>query len=270
VEKTRAFRAVFGHREKSDTVLLVNGDRLAGDLASFDQASLKLSQAGKMLQIELPRVRGIAFSSELTSLPPPHKPRILVSLSDGSQLTGWNASREPGGPLRLSSVLASTLELPLSNVAAIRFLDGRATYLSDLQPAESRLAPYFGPATAAPPGRDQNAAGGPLVVRGQEQSKGLGTRSESRVAFELDGRYRLFVATVAIDDYAQGKGSARFAVELEGARVWTSALLTGSSRPLAIGPIDVSGKHRLTLVVEYGELADVDDWADWCDAIVIR
>jgi len=46
--------------------------------------------------------------------------------------------------------------------------------------------------------------------------------------------------------------------------------VTGSSRLLPIGPIDVSGKRQLALVVEYGELADVDDWADWCDAVVIR
>jgi hypothetical protein len=269
-EKTRAFRQVFGRREKSDTVLLVNGDRLAGDLASFDQAALKLSQGGKVVQIELPRVRGIAFSSDLTSLPPPHKPRVEVTLGDGSQVTGWNASRDPGGPLRLSSVLASTLELPLSAVAAIRFLDGRTTYLSDLQPAESRVAPYFGSAAAIPPAQNQSAAGGPLLVRGGQYGKGLGTRSHSRIVYELGGQFRLFQATAAIDDYAEGKGSVRFAVELDGARVWTSPLVTGRARPLAVGPIDVTGKRQLALIVEYGELADVNDWADWCDAVVIR
>jgi len=269
-EKTRAFRQVFGRREKSDTVLLVNGDHLAGDLASFDQAALKLTQAGKTLQIELPRVRGIAFSSELTSLPPTHKPRVMVTLGDGSQLTGWNASYEPGGLLRLSSVLASTLELPLADVAGIRFLDGRATWLSDLTPSESRLAPYFGSATAPAALRDQNAAGGPLLVRGRPCGKGLGTRSQSRMVYELAGQYRLFQATAAIDDFAAGKGSVRFAIEADGGRLWRSDLVTGGARPLSVGPLDVSGKQRLTLVVEYGEVADVDDWADWCDPIVIR
>ncbi len=270
VEKTRAFCQVFGRRDKSDTVLLVNGDRLAGDLASFDQTALKLSQAGKVVQIELPRIRGIAFSSDLTSLPAAHKPRIEVTLSDGSQLTGWNASREPGGPLRLSSLLAQTLELPLSAVAQIRFLDGRTTYLSDLQPTESRLAPYFGASTAAAPERGQSAAGGPLLVRGVQYRNGLGTRSSSRVVYELGGQVRSFQATAAIDDYAQGKGNVRFALEADGARVWESDLVTGSSRPLVVGPIDVSGKRQIALVVDYGELADVDDWADWCDAVVIR
>jgi sRNA-binding regulator protein Hfq len=269
-DRTRAFRDVLGSRDKSDTVLLVNGDRLAGDLTSFDQTSLKLSQAGKVLQIEFPRVRAIAFSSNLTSLPPPHKPRIAVTLSDGSQLTGWNPSREPGGPLRLSSLMASTLELPLSAIATIRFLDGRATYLSDVQPTESRLAPYFGTDVASPPAQDQTAAGGPLLVRGRQYAKGLGTRSQSRITYELGGRYRLLQATAGIDDYADGKGSVRFGVEVDGVRVWTSSLVTGASKPLQVGPIDVSGKRRLALIVEYGELADVDDWADWCDAIVVR
>ena len=80
----------------------------------------------------------------------------------------------------------------------------------------------------------------------------------------------MFQATAAIDDYSQGKGSVRFALEADGARLWESDLVTGSSRPLAVGPIDVSGKRQITLVVDYGELADVDDWADWCDAVVIR
>jgi hypothetical protein len=166
--------------------------------------------------------------------------------------------------------LASTLELPLADVAGIRFLDGRATWLSDLTPSESRLAPYFGSATAPAALRDQNAAGGPLLVRGRPCGKGLGTRSQSRIVYELAGQYRLFQATAAIDDFAAGKGSVRFAIEADGGRLWRSDLVTGGARPLSVGPLDVSGKQRLTLVVEYGEVADVDDWADWCDPIVIR
>jgi sRNA-binding regulator protein Hfq len=270
VDKTRTFSQVFGRREKSDSVLLVNGDRLAGELKSFDQSALKLSQGGKVVEIELPRVRGMTFSSELSSLPAPRGPRIAVTLTDGSQLTGWNASCEGGGPLRFSSVLASSLELPLSAVAGIRFLDGRATYLSDLQPTESRLAPYFGSVSQVRPAVDHNAAGGPLIIRGRHYGKGLGTRSGSRIAYQLGAQFRSFQATAALDDLSERKGNVRFAVELDGVRVWTSALITGGSRPLAVGPIDVTGKRQLVLIVEYGELADVDDWADWCDAIVIR
>ena len=46
--------------------------------------------------------------------------------------------------------------------------------------------------------------------------------------------------------------------------------MTGTSAPAAIGPLDVTGAQRLALIVDYGELADINDWADWCDAVVIR
>lgn len=59
-------------------------------------------------------------------------------------------------------------------------------------------------------------------------------------------------------------------VERDGKSVFESPLLTGTSQPLAIGPLDLTGTRQLALVVEYGELADIDDWVDWCDAVIIR
>jgi hypothetical protein len=42
------------------------------------------------------------------------------------------------------------------------------------------------------------------------------------------------------------------------------------SAAAAVGPLDISGAKMLALIIEYGELADINDWADWCDAVVIR
>ena len=67
-QRARWFSQVFGRRTKSDVVLLLNGDRAAGDLVSFDQTNLKLSQGGKPLPIEMARVRGIAFNAGLSNL----------------------------------------------------------------------------------------------------------------------------------------------------------------------------------------------------------
>jgi hypothetical protein len=270
VERARAFRQVFGRREKSDVVMLVNGDRVAGDLTAFDQATLKLSQAGKPLQIEMGRVRGIAFNSDLTSLPASQKKHVRVTLTDGSQLTASEATREPGGALRIATAFGAQLEVPLSAVSSIRFLDGRAADLSDLEPQEARLDGFFGSKDRSPFAKDRNLAGGPLVVHGTEYAKGLGTRSQSAITFDLAGRFTQFRSLAAIDDLAQGKGSVRFVVEVDGNRVFASNLVTGASEPVLVGPIAVSGRRRLTLIVEYGELADVDDWADWCDPILIR
>jgi NPCBM/NEW2 domain len=269
-QRARWFTRVFGRGSKTDVVLLQNGDRATGDLLSFDQVSLKLSQGGKPLSLEMARVRGIAFNSSLANLPSVRKPRIHVTLTDGSQLTGYGASRERGGPLRFTTVFGAPLELPVPAIAAIRFLDGKATYLSELEPREARVTGYFDAVERVAIAKDRNVLGGPLAVRGTEYPKGLGTRSQSRIEYDLGGRYSRFEATAALDDLAGGKGSVRFVVEKDGARIFESGLITGMSGAVAVGPLDLKGARRLALIVDYGELADINDWADWCDAVVIR
>jgi len=269
-QRARWFTQVFGRGSKTDVVLLQNGDRATGDLLSFDQTHLKLSQGGKPLSIEMARIRGITFNSSLSNLPAAKKPRIHVTLTDGSQLTGYGATRERGGPLRLTTVFGSPLELPLASIAVIRFLDGRATYLSELEPRAAHVSGYFDTAERLAVAKDRNVLGGPLVVHGIEYPKGLGTRSRSRIEYDLGGRYSRFEATAALDDLAGGKGSVRFIVEKDGVRIFESALVTGMSPAVAVGPLDIKGAQRLALLVDYGELADINDWADWCDAVVIR
>jgi hypothetical protein len=269
-QRARWFTRVFRSGSKTDVVLLQNADRATGDLLSFDQTNLKLSQGGKPLSIEMARVRGIAFNSSLANLPAAKRPRIQVTLTDGSQLTGYGAGRERGGPLRFTTAFGAPLELPLTAVAAIRFLDGKTTYLSDLEPREARVNGYFDTAERVAAARDRNVLGGPLAVHGTEYPKGLGTRSRSRIEYDLGGRYSRFQATAALDDLAGGKGSVRFLVEKDGVRIFESALVTGMSPALAVGPLDIKGAQRLALIVDYGELADINDWADWCDAVVIR
>lgn len=270
VRRSAIFSEVFEHRQKSDVVLLVNGDRAAGDLVEFDQAHLKLAQGGKNVPIEMSRVRAVSFNASLSNLPRQKSPRIQVLLSDGSFISGNGASCEAGGPLRLTAAFGAALEIPLSAVSAIRFLDGRATYLSEVQPVDARLEGFFGSRAPVAFRKDHNLAGGPLAMRGLEFSCGIGTRSGSRITFDLGARYRQFQTSAGLDDLAQGKGSVRFVVERDGKRAFESPSVTGSQQPISIGPLDVTGVQRLTLVVEYGELADIDDWANWCDAIVSR
>lgn len=270
LQRSRWFAQVFGRRPKSDVVLFLNGDRAAGDLVSLDQANVKLTQGGKPLQIEMARIRGIAFNSALSNLPFQKKPRVHVMLADGSQLTGAAASRDGGGPLRFTTAFGAPLDVPLSAVLSIRFLDGRTTYLSDIEPHAARVTGFFGSSEPMPAAANRNVLGGPLVVRGKEYPKGVGTRSASRIEYDLGGHYRRFQAVAALDDLAEGKGSVRFLVERDGVRIFDSGLLTGTSAPREIGPLDVTGARRLVLIVDYGELADISDWADWCDAVVIR
>ena len=151
---------------------------------------------------------------------------------------------------------------------SIRCLGGRAVYLSDLKPASYQHQPYLAGEWELKP--DRNVLGEPLRLDGQEYPKGLGMHSQSIVSYDLNGKFQTFRATAGVDDAAQTGGSVVFAVEVDGKPVFQSEPQTAKQPALQLPPIPLAGAKRLTLRVEFGEFGDVLDYADWCDAVLIR
>ena len=266
--RTRLLRLLEERSERSDLLVLENGDRVAGELTGIGAESLTLEGPVGETQLHRAGVRAIGFNPELISFPEQEGPRVLVQLVNGSTFAGERPRLEANDRLYLEAAFGPMLNLPLSAVASIRFEGGRVVPLSDLEPAKYEYTPYLSGERDLK--RDRSIEGGPLRLRGREYPRGLGMHSRSAVTYDLGGGYRRFEATVGIDDAAQGGGNAVFAVEVDGERVYTSPALTGTDPPLELPPIDLAGKQRLTLVVEYGERADIQDHADWCDAVLVK
>lgn len=264
----RLTTTLLDYREKSDAVILKNGDRLQGELATLSRDSLSFQGPVGRLTVALADVRAVTFNSELVSFPDETGLRVLLELTDGTRLTARRLELTEPGLLTVDALFGARLAVPLSAVVSLRFLGGRAEYLSDLEAAEYRFTPFLG--TRWPLRRDRNVLGGPLRIAGREYAKGIGLHSRSRVTYDLQGGYRQFRATIGVDDSAGKRGSVVFAVEVDGERRFTSDPLTGKSEALSIPPIDVSGKDRLTLIVDFGQFGDIRDHADWCDAVLIR
>jgi hypothetical protein len=160
------------------------------------------------------------------------------------------------------------LEIPLIAVESVRFLGGCATYLSDIAPVSYDFEPFFD--LAWPVRRDRSVDGGFLTLRRVEYPKGLGVHSRSTLTYRLDGKFRRFQATIGVDDSAAGNGSVVFVVLLDGRAAYTSEVLTGTSAPVAIERLDVTGAKIMTLRVDYATEGDILDHADWCDALLIK
>ena len=256
------------YRKQRDTVILRNGDRLRGQLNGLSAEKLAFEGPVGELEISSNDIRAVALNSELISVPKKTGKRNLLELRDGSRLTVRRVVLAEQGLLKVETPFGPELRIPTSAVVSMRLLGGRAVYLSDLKPAEFEFTPYF--QTRWPLRLDRNVNGGPLRLNGREYAKGLGMHSRSVVSYDLVGEFSQFRATVGIDDSAGGKGSVQFAVEVDGERVFTSRLMTGAGKPTAIGPVDVAGKKRLTLIVEFGERGDILDHANWCDPLLIR
>lgn len=264
----KTFQLLLDATRTNDVVFLKNGDRLAGELLGLDGSSLRLQTTVGKTEIERSGVRAVGFNSELISFPKAEGKRMLFTLDDGSRVTGHNVRLTSEGVIEIEALFGRPLSVPLSAVVTIRFLGGRAEYLSDLEPAEYRFTPYL--AARWPLKNDSNVIGGPLRLQGREFPKGLGMHSQSAVTYKLDGKYQRFQAVIGIDDAAERQGSVVFAVEVDGKRVFESGVLTGSDPPQAIAPIPLRGADRLTLIVEFGPFGDVRDYADFCDPVLIR
>lgn len=272
----RALAAELERRdEPGDLLILANGDRVVGELDRFDGETLSIDTAGGALRVPRPALRAIGFDPDLVSIPAQSGRRVTVSLVDGSWFTGRLEPWKERGTLRIAADFGEEVELPIVNVHTLRFLGGRAVYLSDLEPAEYRHTPFLGTAAGeagqAPRlARDRNVAGGALSLRGIAYPRGLAMPSRGEAVFELDGAFAEFRAAIGIDDSAGGGGNAVFAVEIDGQRVFESPALSGRDATLPVGPIAISGARRLVLIVEYGERGDILDHGDWVDAVVIR
>jgi beta-galactosidase len=144
------------------------------------------------------------------------------------------------------------------------------TCVSTLSPASSRTQPYLSSAAESTVIPNRNVRGGFLALRGRDFRHGIGVTTASRTTYDLRREYQSLLATIGIDDEADGGGSAVFAVEVDGRRIFTSPLLTGRSQPLDVGPLDVSRANELTLIVDYGEYGDIRDDADWGNAVLVR
>ena len=250
----------------SDVIMLSNGDRSLGEFQRLDAAFVELGVGGKTVKLDRSRVRAIRLDPELATVTRPSGRRTVLTLIDGSQITVSDIEAR-NDTAQLKSSLLGNLSLPMASLIACHMFGDRLVPISDYEPIEVKFTPYL--SRQWEPVRNANILHGPLTLQGKEYVTGLGMHSQMSVTYELKGHEREFRTLVGIDDVANGLGSVTFAVELDGRRLWSSSEMTGKSSAKSTGPLSLQGGKKLTLTVEFGEFADVADYANWCDAFLI-
>jgi hypothetical protein len=267
-ERNRLLDRLTRPTHKADVVLLTNGDVLSGEFQSGDGSNLVLKTAAGASTIARENVVALAMNPELTLVRPLQGEAARVWLVDGSRFQAKNVRLTTDAALSCDTAFGVTLTMPLSAVSSIEVVGGRSIPLSTLEPSEDKSRPYL--SLNWPYRKDSSVVGGPLRIRGVEYATGLGVHSHSELSWKLNGEYQTFLATVGVDDSAEGRGSVLFRVMLDGKPAWSSPLLTGKNDPVTVEPIDVSSARVLTLIVEFGTFGDVLDHADWGDARLVK
>ena len=262
---------ILDRREKRDEVRLLNGDLIGGELTDWHDGSVVLDTRASKLKLPTNDVRDIGFNADLLALPEPQELCWLVALGDGSRITLKSAeSRIERDVLFARHVSGTSFEIPLDSICDLRVLRGRAVYLSDLPTIEEKYTPFLPNTRAWSMQRNRAVDGRPLRIGGREFSKGLGTHSRSMVTFDLAGKYRSFVTSIGMDDTTSGQGTAACAVEVDGQRLFSVAALTRANSPMLLPTIDLTGVKRITLIVDFGNLGDIQDHVNWCDPVLLK
>lgn len=255
---------------ESDRVVLVNGDELSGTILSVDSGGVELEAVVGRVRIEADRLAAVRLNPSLAARPAHTGLRAMVGLGDGSRLMVRQCVLE-GGSARLSPVLLEgadgTFQAPAEQIVFLQVFGGRATYLSDLEPAGYRHVPYL--STVWPWRADRNVLGTNLRAGGREYVKGIGMHSAARLTYRLDRPYRRFQAEIAIDDHTVGRGSVTFRVFVDAEQRYASETIRGGTPPVPIS-VDVTGGRQLSLIVDFGQRADELDHANWLDARLVQ
>ncbi|MDP6959224.1 MAG: NPCBM/NEW2 domain-containing protein, partial [Planctomycetota bacterium] len=209
---------------------------------------------------------------------PPAPPKTLFSIlhtRDGSALQGHLNALE-NGKLHFTTLHGNEIRIATSMMAALYFRNGKVIYLSDIPPtAVEENANYIRPIDGKPLAsdlsypwkKDQSAAGSPLVINGVEFQKGIGVRAYSSLRYDLENPFRRFQASIGIDDALPG-GDVQFEVWIDDKVAFQTRAQAGEIAKVV--DLDLSGAKQIRLVVDFGNNANVGDFADWGAARLIK
>jgi hypothetical protein len=107
----------------------------------------------------------------------------------------------------------------------------------------------------------------PMTIAGRRFRRGLGTHADSRIVYDVGGRYRRFQSWVGADGASHA--TITFEVWTDGKKRWESGLMNKQS-PGKLADLDVAGVKTLELVVGHGGDDITSDHANWADAKLLR
>lgn len=247
-------------------------DFLEGIVRSLDKATCQFELDGEVIPVKREKITGIVYAAAKGDQLPESFGTLI--LAGGSRLPlhsltldGENLAIETPAGVKLTVAIADTLRFDFSG--------GKIAYLSDLEPESAQFTPLVG--FAEPPQallgyfeyrRDQGFDESPLKLDGREFRKGLALASRTELVYRLPDTFRVFRATVGIDDTTRESGSVRLSIKGDGKPLWEGEVR--GTEPAKQLELEVGGVRRIEILADYGEGLDVGDRLDLGDAHVTK
>jgi hypothetical protein len=250
-----------------DAMLFKNFDESKGSFLGIDDGTVMMEVDGMKRTTPRSQVLAVAFDPQL--LQPKKSSGIFafVRLADGTRLRASTITASSDRPeiVSLETVVGPKIDVKRDQLVDASIRNGRLVYLSDLKESSSETVPYLD--DSWPIQRDRAATGVPMRLGGKTFDKGLGVRSGTTISFPVAGFAR-FDSTIGLDDSAGPLGHAVFVVLVDGKEAVKEVVKAGDAPKPISAPL--AGARSLTLRVDFGLRGDVQDFADWGDARLVK
>ncbi len=272
---------VVRQREKSDLVVLRNGDRQTGEFSEIGTTSIELTGSLGKRELEWPAVAGLLMNPDLAEVPPPGKEGWVVLLADDSWLTATAIETTEAGRLNLTVVEGLELSISLANVRWMTHWGPGAVPLSRVPIAEQHHIPLLGETREV--ALDRNVRGLPLRLDPPSTDStsprqatilptlcplGLGLTSGMTVRWNLNRQYRRFQCHFGLDATAGPEGHATVTLKVDD-RPPKSLTLRAGAPVILETMLDLTDARSLTIETGYGENADASDWINLFAPILV-
>ncbi|GEM_PF-5047976 len=254
-----------GQESRSDTLYVIS----KGSLRSLSGVLLALGEDKatfyfKEQERSLSRDKIVGLRLADSAQPDSKEGALFLTTLQGSQF--WaRVDRLEQGELTLRLLDGSPYRLPWNQLHSMQIRSRRQSYLSDLEPLKAFQKSWL--SFPGPWRRDRNVLGRPLQVQGKLSAKGLGMNAGCMLSYDVEA-YVAFMAEIAIDDSAEGRGNCEFVVLGDGKELFRRQM-KGGQAPVEVA-LSLDKVKELTLRVEPGQEMDLADHANWLNARVIK
>ncbi len=267
-------------RTRSDLVVLRNGDHQTGEMTSADDQGLKLTGTLGERALDWSAISGVLLNPDLAEVPTLPSEGWIVLLNDESWVTASSMRLGPDGVLHLTTIQGVEWQSTLSAVRWWTHWGDTSTPLSRVAIESQDHHPALGESFVV--AIDHNVRGLPLrsagglgpagssaIARPVACPLGLGLSSGMTVQWKLDGAYRRFVCGLCLDATACSQGDAIVKLSADDRPPVEVRLRAGEPLILSTA-LDLSGAKTLKLVTAPGENADLCDWINLMNPVLVK
>ena len=216
-------------------------------------------------RIALKRIVGVALAGAPAAKPNTSFHQVIVMRS-GDELAGTCQSID-GRLVELQTAWNAAIKIPIDRIAAIRSVNGRLVYLSNLEPVQVEQVPFFD--RVMPYQKNRALGGEPLRLADGVHDKGLAVHARCVLRYDIGATYQRFRAEVGFQQPEGRIGRASIRVLGDDRPLFELPDARGEQKPVNVD-LKIEGVRRLTLEVDFGKGDGAGARVDWIDARLLR